>query len=125
MPYNRVLKSIARGLGTEESPMLLFATDSYYKGGHKRIPKEPSALYKRSGIDAFYVGGYLLRKYKSDILFVELPIAAEKCSGYWIYRLSLLWGKPREKEPLAGGSQLEYWQALSRANKNIDKLNDK
>jgi len=119
-PKDWVRESICKGLGMDNLPMIIFATDTYEGGGHRRIPNEPAKLYKNAGIDALYVAGFLLRRYSTDRLGVNLYAAAEKCSGYWLFRMPMLWGKFSGTETLAFGSTEEYWQSIKIANSDID-----
>jgi hypothetical protein len=121
-PADWARTGLARGLGTQESPVLIFATDSYYKGGHKSIPDNPTRRYEASGINAVYVAGYLFRRYGSDELEENMYEAARKCNGYWLFRMRMLWGRSEEGESLTGGSEEDYWKAISRANARIDTM---
>ena len=120
IPNDWVLKAIARGFGTERFPVIHFATDSYYIGGHTSIPDKPVELYRKSGINNLYVAGFTLRSYRSDELEINLYESAKKCSGYWLFVMPMLWQPPSEGFELAGGTQQEYWQAIKKANDNID-----
>jgi len=124
-PFNWALRAIAHGFGTEAAPVMLFATDSYYKGGHEKIPKEPVKLYEKSGIHALYLAGFLFGKYGSNELGINLHNAAKKCDGYWLWKMTQLWQPQTGKIKLAAGSQAEYWQMISDVNKLIDKYVDK
>lgn len=122
-PKNWVLQSISRGFGTADFPMIIFATDTYEGGGHQRIPDDPEEFYRNSGIHGLYAAGFLLSRYDSDRLGVNLYTAAEKCSGYWLFTLGSLWY--RERPPAARvpkGTENKYWQSIARANSNINTL---
>jgi len=117
-PNDWVLTENARGFGTIELPMIIFATDSYSGGGYHSIPDGPSKLYKNSGIYSRYVAGFLLRSYDSDRLDENLKAAAEKCGGYWMFKMPMLWDK-NEKHKLAWGTSEHYWESIAKANRAI------
>ena len=122
-PNDWVLTENARGFGTVALPMIIFATDSYSSGGYHSIPDEPSKLYKNSGIYSRYVAGFLLRCYGNDGLGINLYNVAEKCSGYWIFKMPMLWEPPSNRHHmLADGNPDEYWQSTAKANSDIDML---
>ncbi len=121
-PADWARRGIARGLGTQEYPILLFATDSYYQGGHKSIPHNPTSRYKKAGIHAIYVAGYLFCRYGSNDLEDNMYEAARKCSGYWLFRMRMLWGQFGRNERLEDGSEKDYWESIARANARIDTM---
>ncbi len=117
--HNWVLKSIARGFGTDSFPMIVFATDSYVGGGDRRIPDEPIEFYRKSRIYSIYAAGFLLGSYGHSGLRANLYGAAKKCNGYWLFRMPMLWGKFSKNERLAYGTEKEYWQSIAAANDDI------
>lgn len=121
-PNDWVLTENARGFGTVELPMIIFATDSYSGGGYNSIPDEPSKLYRNSGIYSRYVAGFLLKYYSNNRLEMNLYNVAEKCIGYWIFKMPMLWEPPNSYHILADGTPDEYWQSISKANSDIDMI---
>ena len=119
---NWVRESIARAWGTVDFPMVLFATDTYYTGGYRRIPDNPINLYRQSGINIVYCAGYLLRLYGSNDLETNLYESARRADGYWIFQMSQLW-KSSEVSKLYQGTPSMYLRSISNANNSIKMLN--
>jgi hypothetical protein len=118
-PYenNWVINSVVEAFGTNNKPVLLFAVDTYYKGGHERIPQAYGDAYEAAGIEALYIPGYLFRKYSSDALHENLIHSLAKADGYWLYRLPQLWTQPTVKnDTIAKGTADDYWKAIKGAN---------
>ncbi|GAG91858.1 unnamed protein product, partial [marine sediment metagenome] len=118
-PRNWVTKEMAYSFGSGKMPMIMFATDGYEGGAEWRIPDEPEKLYEDLGISCLYAGGFLFGFYGCESLMVHLPAVCQKCSGYWLYRMPMLWGGPRAGN-LAEGTEDEYWQSIKNANDYID-----
>lgn len=119
-PYenNWVINEVVKSFGTQELPVLLFSVDTYYKGGHDRIPKSYGSAYKSKGINALNIPGYLFRKYSSASIFENIIHSVEKADGYWLYRLPQLWEESTNSyDVIAGDSMDDYWKAIEKANK--------
>ncbi len=117
------LLAIARGLGSQEQPVLIFETTTYgYYGrkGHTRIPDNPEAVYTRAGVDGKFVAGYLLRRFSPHEIEENLYYALRKGSGYWMFRLPTLWGEAGMEKDLYSGNPDDYLKAIKRANTKID-----
>lgn len=121
-PRDWARKAVFRGFGTKEFPTVIFATDSYEGGGAARIPEYPRKFYAKKGINGVYSAGFLFRCYGADDLERELALASKQCSGYWLYHMSMLWGRFANHESLPNGTELDYWQAIKKANNKIDGL---
>jgi hypothetical protein len=119
-PKTWVLKSMARGFGTKTMPMVIFGTDTYKPTETSRIPAYPQQFYAKQKINAVYAAGFLLTHYGADTLKQELFSAGKKCSGYWLFRMHMLWKPPYGSYKLADGSPNKYWQKIQKANDNID-----
>ncbi len=117
---NWVRRSVARGIGTEKMPIIIFANDTYTGGGAKKLPEQPAEYYAKEGINAVYAAGFLIRRYKSSALMKELPAVCKKCSGYWIFSMHSLWEPTAKKYALIHGSQDEYLRAIKEANNKIE-----
>ena len=118
-----VKNSISRGFGTVDRPVIIFGTDTYGGGGYQKIPENPKFFYKDKGVEALYLAGFLLRSYDHQNLAFNLVSASEKCSGYWLFRMPMLWGVYGPRESLASGTIPEYWSSISNANKEIRNMN--
>jgi hypothetical protein len=119
-PYNWVLESVARGFGLDSNPVLIFAVHSYYVGGYRSIPPDPVEMYAKLGIRCIYIPGFLFRKYSSDEIRVNMVQAAKTTSGYWLYKLPMLWGVFRGGvEQFPEGTALDYRRAIYQANNDI------
>lgn len=122
---NRVLLSIARGLGSKEHPMLVFETTTYgyfNRKGYTRIPENPEQQYAQAGIHGKFVAGYLLRRFSPQEIEDNIYYAAKKASGYWLFRIPMLWGEFGKTESLYSGKTEDYLEAIKRANEKIDML---
>lgn len=119
-PKTWVLKAMARGFGTKTMPMVIFGTDTYKPTKISRLPAHPQQFYAKQKINAVYTAGFLLTRYGADILEQELLSAGKKCSGYWLFRMHMLWKPPYGLYKLADGSPDKYWQKIQKANNNID-----
>lgn len=120
---NWVRNSIARGLSTNGPPVLIFGTESYSGGNwQQRTPDNPVKLYKELGVNCRYIAGFLLRSYSSTNLGVSLYTAGGKYTGYWIYKIPMLWGYFEKNEKLMHGTVGEYRDSITRANKKIGRL---
>jgi len=122
-PKDWVRKAICRGFGTAELPMIIFATDSYSSGGASRIPRQPQKFYLEQGINAAYAAGLLFRCYGAFQLEQELPVTSRKCSGYWLFRMPMLWDVSDSKE-LKQGSIQQYKNSIFKANLQITTESD-
>ncbi len=121
-PTNWVLKSISRGFGTVDFPMIIFATDTYEGGGHKSIPDEPAEFYRNSGIHGLYAAGFILGCYDNSRLEVSLYTAAEKCGGYWLWKMPMLWENKDPRFQISPDTPQQYWRSIGRANNDINTL---
>lgn len=111
-----VLNSLVETFGKANKPVLLFAVDTYYKGGHGSIPQAYGYDFNDRGIDALYIAGYLFRKYSSREIFENILKSGEKADGYWLYRLPQLWSQDVQENELAMGTTDDYWGAIKEAN---------
>ncbi|RJQ80858.1 MAG: hypothetical protein C4519_09500 [Desulfobacteraceae bacterium] len=119
---NWVIEGMARAFGTPENPVLLYAVDTYYKGGYKNIPERYEEKLEELGINGLYVPGYLFRKYSSSMINENIVKSLEKSDGYWLFKIPQLWYNYTDKnEKLANGSQREYWDSICDANKKSGK----
>jgi hypothetical protein len=120
---NWVRNSIARGLSTNGTPILIFGTDSYSGGKwQQRTPDNPVKLYKELGVNCHYLAGFLLRSYSSNNLGASLYTAGGKYTGYWIFKMPMLWGYFEKNEKLKRGTVEEYCDSITRANEKIGRL---
>lgn len=122
---NRVLLSIARGLGSKEHPMLVFETTTfgyYSRKGYTRIPENPEQQYAQARIHGKFLAGYLLRRFSPQEIEDNIYYAAKNASGYWLFRIPILWGEFGKTESLYSGEPKDYLEAIKRANKKIDML---
>jgi len=123
---NWVRNSIARGLSTNGPPILIFGTESYSGGNwQQRTPDNPLKLYKELGVNCLYIAGFLLRSYSSNNLGASLYTAGEKYTGYWIYKIPMLWGYFEKNEKLMHGTVGEYRDSITKANEKIDGQREK
>ena len=120
-PYSKtknwVLQTMARVLGSNDRPVLLFSVDTYYKGGHASIPRNPQSVLREERIDGLYIPGYLFRKYPASMVHENIVYSRMKSDGYFLFKLPQLWSKSlNSSEMLAEGSTQDYWKAISTAN---------
>ncbi len=121
---NWVLYSIARGLGTPEMPAVLFGTHCYVRGGIPIIPQPLPGFYTRHEINGIYLAGFLFGTHSPDDLELNLFYACQKASGYWLFRMPMLWGKFSRNESLTRGTATEYWNSIGQANNEIKLRTD-
>lgn len=121
-PKDWVRKSLVRGLGTPNQPILLFATDTYAGSGYEHIPSDPIKFYRGQGINCRYVAGFLLSRYGYRYLEPNIYEAAKKCDGYWLFRMRSLWKPEKHDAPLKFGSPEQYWLSIKKANEKINNL---
>lgn len=113
---NWVRETIARAWGTIASPIVLFATDTYYVGGYKSIPDDAVELYKQQGIHIAYCAGYTLKSYTSGEIGINVYQSQRRAEGYWLFTMEQLWN-PAIANELKQGTQAGYSQSISNANK--------
>ncbi len=123
-PKNWVLKAMARGFEAKQRPIIIFATDTYEGGGVGRIPRNGGWFYGDQQINAMYVAGFLFRAYSSEALAHHLPLAYQRCEGYWLFRMPMLWGEPDTNNRLSRGGQGDYRQAIKGLNDKIEEINN-
>jgi hypothetical protein len=119
---NWVRNSVARSLGRDSYPIVVFGTHSYYIGGIDSVPIDTTAYLAALNINGVYVSGYLFRKYTSDQIGSNITQACLRDKGYWLYRIPQLY-KAELVDPmemLAGGTQAAYRQAILNANITLD-----
>lgn len=124
-PHYWALYGVARAFSTERLPIILWATDTYGGGGPTRVPDDWQAHYEEMGVNARYCAGMLLRSYSAKNLAANIYHASAKCDGYWLFTTYTLWNPVEEHKGdyyLAHGTPEEYWQAIARANRELDRL---
>ena len=117
---------MARGLGSEKDPVLVFETTTYgYYGrqGHARIFDRPETRYAEHGVHGKFIAGYLFRRFSPQEMEDNLYYATQKASGYWLFRLPTLWKEAEMDKELYSGTPKEYLDAIKRANAKIDRKN--
>lgn len=123
-PHDWQLVAVARAFSTERLPIILWATDSYGGGGPDRVPDDWREQYEALGINARYCAGMLLRSYSAKNLAAYIYHTSAECDGYWLFTTYTLW-KPEEERTgdyyLAAGTDQEYWQAIARGNRELDR----
>lgn len=113
---NWVLNALVKTFGTAHKPVLLYAVDTYYEGGHGRIPEAYGSEFSDSGIDALYIAGYLFRKYSNSAIYENIVKSGEKADGYWLYRLPQLWDQEKQQIELIRDTADDYWGSIEAAN---------
>ncbi|MFP4249958.1 MAG: hypothetical protein ACLFU7_09890 [Armatimonadota bacterium] len=124
-PHNWSLVGVARAFSTERLPIILWATDTYGGGGPNRVPDDWREHYEQMGVNARYCAGMLLRRYSAKNLAANLYHASTKSDGYWLFTTFTLWNPVEEHSGdyyLAAGTPEEYWNAIERANTELDRL---
>jgi len=109
-----VRSTLARTLSTAQNPIIIFGIHSYgyYLNDEgdswQCIPKNIEKTYKSQGIECRYVAGFLLRKFSSERLKINLAMSKKRASGFWIFRIHDLWTQ-KDAKNLYGES---YQQAI-------------
>ncbi len=113
----------ARGLGTEEMPVIAFGESTYAWDG---IPFMPSARehFTRVGAHATVCPGLFFTQFFASEVSGRLFHMAQDSAGYWLFTtLSLMY--PPEALADTGyrltSSPRGYWRALRRANRELDR----
>ncbi|MFW5867907.1 MAG: hypothetical protein ACOCX2_08835 [Armatimonadota bacterium] len=124
-PHNWSLVGVARAFSTDRLPIILWATDTYGGGGPAKVPDDWRQHYEDLGINARYCAGMLLRSYSAKNLAANIYHASAECDGYWLFTTYTLWNPVEEHKGdyyLAAGTPAEYWDAIERANAELDVL---
>jgi hypothetical protein len=112
-------ESLAKGLGTEENPVLVFCERTYWVGYHPTIIKETIERFKTMGASASLIAGIWQDKWPTADLADIYYNCYMACDGYWIYSMETL--NPSAKSVFVGTeSSKKYWQAIFDANKRLE-----
>ena len=123
---NWVRTAVMRALSRKSYPVISFSTDTfgYYDSpwGAERIPSDLTTYFEKNSINGIYVAGYLLRRYTSAEIGIQITQSLKRSQGYWLFRIpQLVDDSVPEFEKLAGGTRGDYLKAIREANAALKK----
>ncbi len=114
--------ALVQGLGTAESPILVFSESSYVRGYTPYVDREREQATGSQNI-AHYVPGLWLHRFFPRDLPAQLTNLAIHTDGYWIYTADSLWSDTSKSgRKVLHGRHEDYWAGLQEANDILLRL---
>ena len=114
-------EGLALGFGSEQFPVYCF-TEQTYESGFTSYITESQQRFRAMGARVVFVPGLFQSKFPPDQLAGQLYFCARASAGYWIYTMQTL--ATPNYQPLGWGAPRQYWEAIARANRELDHLAD-
>lgn len=110
----------ALGFGCNQFPVFCF-TEQTYESGFTSSIAEIQERFKTLGADVELVAGLFQSKIPPGDLAEQLYNCARASAGYWVYTMQTF--TTPDYQPLPGTPR-QYWEAIARADRELDKLAD-
>ncbi len=119
--------SLIKGLGTPDSPILVFSELSYVVGFSQYLQRELQSVAPQSpdadtNQQVHYIPGIWLGRFFPEDIASQVYALATHAKGYWVFTADSLWpgGQNSGAYALHGNAEA-YWAALKKANDELRK----